>query len=95
MTVDSLSQGVRALFKTATEFLPANGLGVVGQDTSEDVVLTYVDAFGLTAYRTGERDIPGPFRFAPWGLDPSSAAVRSSIACHRLRRTYSGMTSPR
>ena len=42
-SVDALSDGVRALLESASAFLPTMGLGVVGEDGPEHVVLTYVD----------------------------------------------------
>jgi hypothetical protein len=59
--VDRLSEGVRVLHKSAVGLLPATGLGVVRKDGPEHVVLTYVDGFGITAYRTRERDVPEAF----------------------------------
>ncbi|PWT83153.1 MAG: hypothetical protein C5B57_07415, partial [Blastocatellia bacterium] len=60
--VDRLSEGVRILHKTAVGLLPAAGLGVVRKDGPEHVVLTYADAFGITAYRVRERDLPEAVR---------------------------------
>jgi transcriptional regulator with GAF, ATPase, and Fis domain len=63
MTSDGvLSEGVRTLLRTAAGLLPANGLGVVRPEGAERVVLTYVDAFGATAYRGRERDVPEAVR---------------------------------
>src|SRR5262245_35975817 len=68
-----LNEGVRALLGTASNFLPANGLGVVRRDSHDDVVLTYADAFGVTAYRAHENDLPAAFRPRPAGMHRSSA----------------------
>src|SRR5262245_37264155 len=63
MTVtDSLSEGVRALYKTAGDLLPTRGLGILRTDDPEHVELTYVDAFGATAYRMDATEVPDAFR---------------------------------
>ena len=65
---DSLCEGVRTLFDEAAALAPSVGLGVVRNDGPGHVVLTYVDAFGTTAYRTRERDIPEAVRPRATGL---------------------------
>src|SRR5262245_7504044 len=64
---DLLNEGVRVLLKKAMDLLKATGLGVVRVHGDDDVILTYADPFGATAYRTSA-EMPPAFRPRATGL---------------------------
>ena len=72
--IDPLCEGVTVLLRAAADFLPARGLGVVRSAGAEHLVLTYVDAFGATAYHARREELPEPVRPRRAGLLRLTAA---------------------
>jgi transcriptional regulator with GAF, ATPase, and Fis domain len=64
---DVLSQSLPALLATAKISLPLVGLGVVRPAGNEQLVLSYTDPFGATAYRGSTSSFPHAFRPRPGG----------------------------
>ena len=65
---DLLGEGVRVLLGSATQVLPALGLGVVRNDGAEHLEVVYVDALGATAYRARGDEVRAGFRPRPTDL---------------------------
>lgn len=57
-----MREGLTAVLQDAAAALPANGVGVVQRDDTEHVLMTYVDAFGVLAYRYRTDGLPEAIR---------------------------------
>jgi len=84
---DLLGDGVRMLLGSATQVLPALGLGVVRTDGPEHLEVVYVDALGATAYRARTDHVPAAFR-------PQPADLRR-IAASELQANPAGLVESR
>ena len=58
----TLRDGLPALLEAAAQSLPARGLGVLQREGAEHVLMTYLDAFGLAAYRYPVESVPASLR---------------------------------
>src|SRR5262245_54557933 len=71
---DALCRSLPDLLTAARPSLPLVGLGVVRRHSEDQLVLSYTDPFGATAYRGSAASFPASFRPRPSELVHVSAA---------------------